>query len=157
MIRPAQIDKGLNVLTCGDQCDAAEIGDIFTWSELLNGDSGAPVRVPQADVSLICLIPGGTLGNGALVRWEGLIDGVSCFFPLNIDGATPTPAIQTALNSPILLKERPLYVRPNVIAGDNTTDLVVTLLIAKGRPDQLAKAAAVAGAALAEAAIKGRQ
>jgi hypothetical protein len=157
-IRPATHSDIENVLSCGEHCEAVQLGGIFAWPGLLDGDTGEAVRVPQTGVSLIANIPSGNLGAGGKVSWEGFSEGMASFLPLNAEteGDTPPRAEQATLNNPILLKERPEYIRPRVAAGDGTTDLVATLLVAVGRVDHPASVASLVGAALWQAETKRR-
>lgn len=107
---------------------AATITDIRSgivkveWSGLLNTDTGSLVdRVEYADRSVQVT---GTFGVGGNCRIEGSNDGANW--------ATLTDPQGNALDITAAkieaISENPLYVRPNITAGDGTTNLAVTIV-----------------------------
>src|ERR1700693_408500 len=96
--------------------------DITTWAGLLQSsvDSGGSVSVAGAKSILAILVAGGTLGVAGAVTWQGSVDNVD-WFTMNSDIGAPAAAISAVLNVPVMLKERPLWIRPLVTAGDGTT------------------------------------
>jgi hypothetical protein len=73
------------------------------------------------------MIASGTLGAGGAITWEGSFDNVN-WFPLSSRIGTPAAIVQTALLTPTMVQERPLWVRPRVTAGDGTTTLVAAVV-----------------------------
>ncbi len=100
---------------------------VETWSGLLNGDTGAAVLVADA-IDLLVMIVSGTLGAGGAITWQGSLDNTN-WFTLSSKIGTPAAIAQTALLTPTMVQERPIWVRPNVTAGDGTTNLVASLLV----------------------------
>jgi hypothetical protein len=97
----------------------------ITWSGLLNGDSGAPIdwgnfMDRSAQVK-------GTFGAGGSVTMEGSNDG-STFNPLS-DPRGNGLAITTAKLEQV--EDVSYQIRPNVTAGDGTTNLTVVLFARK--------------------------
>ena len=94
-----------------------------TWAGLLNGDTGAPVRMSQySDKSVQVL---GTFGAGGNLRWEGSNDGTNWAVltdPQGNDLNFATAKIEA-------VTEAVAWVRPNVTAGDGTTNLTVVALL----------------------------
>lgn len=105
--------------------------DVVSWAALTQTglDTGDPANVEGAK-SLTAQVQSGTLGVGGNVRWEGSFDN-SIWFTMSSDIGTPAAANQTALLTPVMLKERPRFVRPNCTAGDGTTTLVAALCIGR--------------------------
>lgn len=107
---------------------AATISDIragivsITWTGLLNTDTGSVVdRVEFADRSVQVI---GTFGAGGSCRIEGSNDGTNWAAltdpqgnDLNITAAKIEAVTENAL-----------YVRPNITAGDGTTNLSVIIV-----------------------------
>lgn len=97
----------------------------FLWT-LLNGDTGTPVVVSDAQGPWLASLVSGVLGVGGSMKWEGSVDGGTTWFPLNDD--THAALTMTALNTNKPVLERPLMVRPNCTAGDGTTSLLCSLV-----------------------------
>lgn len=99
---------------------------LLEWTGLLVGDTGSPVQFNKyADR---CTQITGTFGVGGSVSMEGSNDGVN-WFPVNkMAGGAAT---FTAAGGGQLL-DNPLFMRPNVTAGDGTTNTKVTLVARTG-------------------------
>ena len=94
---------------------------LYTWSGLLNGDTGAAVEMPEYGDRTFQVT--GTFGTGGTVVLQGSNDGsnwASITDPQGNAISKTAAAIETAM-------ETPRYIRPNVTAGDGSTDLVVTV------------------------------
>ena len=96
---------------------------IYTWSGLLNGDSGEPIEMPSfADRSIQIV---GVFGSGGNLRIQGSNNGT--------DWATLTDPQGNDLNITTAKIEQVTevvrYIRPLVTAGDGTTDLDLILLV----------------------------
>lgn len=93
-----------------------------TWSGLLNGDDGSPVRcVSFSDRSVQV---DGTAGEGGTLVIEGSNDGVTYYTLDDPQGnalSFTAPKIESVL-------ELVQFIRPRVTAGDETTEFKVTLL-----------------------------
>ncbi|WP_085025351.1 hypothetical protein [Ensifer aridi] len=99
---------------------------LVTWTGLLNGDTGAPFAIadwPDKTVQLT-----GTIGTGGSVRMEGSNDGGTNWATLHQPDNTDLTF--TALGMEFVV-ENPLLIRPNVIAGDGSTNFAVRLVGAK--------------------------
>ena len=96
---------------------------LVTWADMANGDDGSPAAwVEFADR---CFQVSGTFGSGGSLTIQGSNDGANWSALSDPQGNTLTftsAKIEQAL-------ELPLYVRPVVTAGDETTSLTVTLLM----------------------------
>jgi len=102
-----------------------------TWTGLLNGDTGAPVAMPEFPDRTVHIT--GTFGVGGSVTVEGSND---------LETETPTYTAITDPQANALTKtaaaieavlEAPYLIRPNVTAGDGTTSLVVKMLCRRPR------------------------
>lgn len=102
-----------------------------TWSGLLNGDSGAPVAMPEYPDRTAHIT--GTFGVGGSINLEGSND---------LTTETPTYTVITDPQANAITKtaaaieavlEAPYLIRPNVTAGDGTTSLVVKMLCRRPR------------------------
>lgn len=99
---------------------------LATWTGLLNGDTGEPFLYSDygGDASVEVQ---GTFGVGGSITLEGSNNGVTFYAMTDPQGnaITKTAAgIETA-------EEAPLYIRPNVTAGDGTTTLQCRVLCRK--------------------------
>lgn len=95
------------------------------WSGLLNGDTGAPEdlsRYPDKTMQLK-----GTFGAGGSVNIEGSNDGGSTYHILNDTRGEGNALTLTAADTRMVL-ENPAAIRPNVTAGDGTTNLSVIIV-----------------------------
>lgn len=95
----------------------------ITWSGLLNGDTGTGVLIPYSEG--MCFQVAGTFGSGGSVTLKGSNDGTNYIALTDPQGNAITKT-SAAIEQ---VEEKPLYIRPEVTAGDGTTDLVVTVLV----------------------------
>lgn len=94
----------------------------IVWSGLLNGDTGAPARMARyADKTVMIT---GTFGVGGAVQIQGSADAGTTWGRLRDPQGT---LISVTDIDGVVLAENPEIIRPEVTAGDGTTDLVVTL------------------------------
>lgn len=92
------------------------------WSGLLNTDTGSPQKdaaLPDRSVQV-----GGTFGAGGSVALKGSNDGVTYFTLTDPQGN----ALVFTANAIEQVQENTLFTRPEVLAGDGTTNLTVTLI-----------------------------
>lgn len=92
------------------------------WSGLLNTDTGSPQK--GADLPDRSVQVGGTFGAGGSVALRGSNDGVTYFTLTDLQGNALT-FTAAAIEQ---VQENPLFIRPEVLAGDGSTDLTVTLI-----------------------------
>ena len=98
---------------------------VYTWTPLTNGDSGAPVSGPGwADRTFQVE---GTFGAGGTLIVEGSNDGVNY---RTLDDPFGNALSITAVGVK-QLTEVTLYVRPRISAGDGTTSLTISALLAR--------------------------
>lgn len=94
----------------------------YSWSGLLNGDNGNPIRIPRfADKTWQAV---GTFGTGGAVQIQGSMDNTN-FFQLHDHGNTLV-SLTSALPG-VVTAEDPDYVMPKVTGGDVTTNLTIYL------------------------------
>lgn len=103
---------------------------VITWTGLLNGDHGDPVKMPgSADRSVQVL---GTLGAGGSVQIQGsnVPAPTTTFASTDFVPLTDPSSTQLDINSLKMegVLEIPLWIRPKVTAGDGTTNLTVRML-----------------------------
>lgn len=94
---------------------------LYTWSGLLNGDTGNAVEMPEYGDRTFQVT--GTFGTGGTVVLQGSNDGtnwVSLTDPQGNAISKTAAAMETVM-------ETPRYVRPNITAGDGSTSLAVTI------------------------------
>lgn len=96
---------------------------IREWAGLGVGDDGAAELLPPIGDRTVQVA--GTFGVGGSVRLLGSLDGID-FFPLTDPQGNPLDFVQGKLES---VMELVPYIRPQVTAGDGTTNLKVTLCI----------------------------
>ena len=94
---------------------------VTTWSAIPNGNQGLAQSAAQYNDK--CIQVGGTFGAAGSVQLEGSNDGTTWFILHDPSSAALT---FTAAGLKEVL-ENPLYIRPNVTAGDGTTALTVIL------------------------------
>jgi hypothetical protein len=98
-------------------------GHLVIWTAVPLSQQGVGWSIGPFPTS-ITVQTTGTLGAAGSVTMEGSMDNVA-WATLHQPGNTP--ATLTALGM-IVIVEVPLYIRPNVTAGDGTTALTVQLL-----------------------------
>lgn len=101
-------------------------GALITWT-LANGDTGEPLEgVDFADRTVQI---SGTFGAAGSCTIEGSNDGAAWFALTDPQGNAIT---KTAAGLEVI-EEGPRYLRPNVTAGDGTTNLTITLWARRAR------------------------
>lgn len=98
---------------------------LIKWTGLANGDTGAPLPCPHLADETVQVV--GTFGVGGNCRIEG-----SNFLETPTYGTLNDPqgtALDFSLAKIEQILENTYWVRPNVTAGDATTDLDVYMLI----------------------------
>ena len=95
---------------------------VITWAGLANGDTGAPLQMSSHPDKTVQLI--GTLGTGGTLTLQGSNDGTNWF---TLSDAAGTDIVLTSLDG-VTIMENPLYIRPNITAGDGSTLLSVILV-----------------------------
>lgn len=101
----------------------------ITWSNLLDGDTGAWVRAARfADKTVQVIV--NVAGTGDAVTMEGSPDGGTTTGELH--GAQgellSTELTSTTISDPEVLAESPESIRPNITGGDSLTDLTVVIV-----------------------------
>lgn len=94
-----------------------------TWTGLLNADQGAAQSNHNFNDKTVQI--SGTLGVGGTVSIEGSNDG-STWHILNDSRGEGNALTFTTLDTRTIL-ENPLFIRPNVTAGDGSTALTVVI------------------------------
>lgn len=94
---------------------------LVVWTGLLNGDQGAPVELEDFTERTVNIT--GTFGAGGSINIEGNLDGTNNAILTDPQGNAITKA-SAAIER---IQEVTRQVRPNVTAGDGTTNLTVTL------------------------------
>lgn len=99
---------------------------VYQWTLLTTtNNTGDPFVIPARSDKEVQVA--GTFGSGGSVKIEGSNDGTN-WYTLSDPGSVLL--VFTSANGKTILNN-PVYVRPNVTAGDGTTSLTVTLC-AKG-------------------------
>lgn len=102
-------------------------GALYVWTGLLLNDTGSPIEgVDFADRTVQI---GGTFSTGGSVTLEGSNDGTT-YFPLTDPQGNAITKTAAALE---VIEEGPRYIRPNVTAGDGSTNLTVTIWARRNR------------------------
>ena len=98
----------------------------WLWETLTNGDVGGPLDTNQGSVSFAdkTIHVVGTFGSNGTVVIEGSNDGTNW---LTLNDPTGVALSFTATGLKTIL-ENPKEIRPNVTAGDGTTDLDVYIV-----------------------------
>lgn len=100
---------------------------VVQWSGLLNGDIGAPVEYPgHSDRSVQIQ---GTFGVGGTCVIQGSNDGTNYQSLTDPQGN----AISKTAASIEMVTELTRYIRPNITAGDGTTNLEVTMVLRRSQ------------------------
>ncbi|PWT71729.1 MAG: hypothetical protein C5B59_17270 [Bacteroidetes bacterium] len=92
------------------------------WTNMPNGNTGDPQSAPTFNDKSVHVT--GTFGAGGSITIEGSNDGVNW---LALHDPTNAAITLTAAGMREIL-ENPLWIRPNVTAGDGTTSLTITLI-----------------------------
>lgn len=95
------------------------------WEGLANGDVGASIPINYLHYADRCVQVVGTFGSGGSVSMKGSNDG-STFATLTTPADAAVTFTATGLKQ---LLENPANLRPEVTAGDGTTDLDVYLVM----------------------------
>lgn len=93
------------------------------WANMANGDTGAPVSLTNFFDRSVQVT--GTFGAGGTVVLEGTNDGTN-YSTLNNPADTALSLQAAAIEQVTEITE---MVRPDVTAGDGTTDLTVTMVV----------------------------
>jgi hypothetical protein len=102
---------------------------LVTWLNMLNGDTGAPVYLPEFGDRSVQLF--GTLGVGGNARLEGsnqlptVVPGAAEYWTLTDPGLTAINLIAIGAGETVL--DPAVQMRPNITAGDGTTSLTVRM------------------------------
>lgn len=108
-----------------------EVTKVYEWTGLLNTDTGAPVRVPlHADITVQLL---GTLGAGGVATIEGTLETIAVPTVYGVlQKPDSTNLTLTAIGMIRQTLEHPVQIRPNITAGDGSTNLTVRIVCTKG-------------------------
>lgn len=96
---------------------------VITWSSLANGDVGSALEMPGSPDRSIQVV--GTFGSGGNLRIQGSNDGSNWSTLTDPQGND----INLTASKIEQIMEVVRYMRPNVTAGDGTTNLTVSILI----------------------------
>lgn len=100
---------------------------LYTWSGLLNGDTGEPVEaVGHADRTIQVL---GTFSVGGTIICEGSLDGTNYATLTDPQGN----AISKTAAGIEMVSELTKVIRPSVTAGDGSTSLTAILLVRRAQ------------------------
>jgi len=94
---------------------------LHTWQGLANGDTGRPVRVSHMADKTVTVE--GTFGAGGSISIEGSMDAITWAVLTDPQGNEITLTTEGVE----AITENTRFVRPNVTAGDGTTDLTVRI------------------------------
>jgi len=98
---------------------------VFLWENLINGDDGEPLYLPQHSDKTVQVI--GTFGVGGTCLIEGSCMTVTPTYGTLNDSQGNALSFTAAKLETVL--EDPYIIRPRVSAGDVTTDLDVYILV----------------------------
>lgn len=105
----------------------------FFWETLTTtNNDGTPIPSNFADYADRTMQVTGTLGVGGNLRIEGSLDGTN-YAALNDPFGTALNVTAAGIKG---VTENTLLTRPNVTAGDGTTDLDVTIICRRNRDQQ---------------------
>lgn len=99
---------------------------LITWASLGNGDDGggwAPGEQVNCSVQIV-----GTMGSGGSINIEGSNDGTNWEILTDWQGNALTFTAEGLSQ----IMETPQFIRPNVTAGDGSTDLSIYLFAVSG-------------------------
>lgn len=106
--------------------DPSSLTKFYVWTGLLNGDTGAPIQV--LDFGDMTVTVEGTFGSGGTIKLRGSNDGTNYYDLTDPQGN----AISKSAAGIEAVIEAPVYVRPEVTAGDGSTDLQCRIMARKG-------------------------
>ena len=115
-------ERSLSVTTVASGTGAK----LIAWTGLLNGDTGAPLSLP--DYADLTATFEGTFGAGGTILLEGSLDGVN-YITLTDPQGTSISKTAASIESVV---EAPRYIRPRVSAGDGTTNLQCRIMARRG-------------------------
>lgn len=107
----------------GSHINDADGRVLYSWTGLLNGDTGTVVAM-QERVNFLSAQTVGTFGAGGSVSLQGSSDGTNW---ATMDDVSNTPIAMTASTKIWRIANPPKFLRPNVTAGDGTTSLTVNI------------------------------
>lgn len=96
-----------------------------TWTGLLQSTSDVGTGVVLPNVDGLTAQLSGTLGTGGAITMQGSNDGTNWGTLVTADN---TAVVLDAIGEMFTIASRPLQVRPNVTAGDGSTDLTLILV-----------------------------
>lgn len=99
---------------------------LATWLALANGDTGQPFSSPDYGGDATVTFEG-TFGAGGSITLQGSNDNVN-WYPLTDPQGNAITKTAAAIET---IEEAPLFMRPNVTAGDGTTALQCRVLFRK--------------------------
>lgn len=94
---------------------------VVTWTGLLNGDTGAPFAGIDFDLASVQIK--GTFGVGGSINYEGSNDGGTTYGILGNQAGSAITKTAAAVEGNVVA--RALLMRPNVTAGDGSTNLTM--------------------------------
>lgn len=101
---------------------------LVTWAALANGDTGAPVHLPEYGDRSVQL--SGTLGVGGACTVQGSNESPTTTTP-SIYGTVTDPGLTAIVLNAVgaieTILDPTVWVRPNITAGDGTTALTVRM------------------------------
>ena len=102
---------------------------LWKWEGLLNGDVGSSISFPQSTDRSVQVT--GTFGAGGSLNIVGSNDGGTTWAVLTDPQGNALTFTATKIEA---ISELPALIRPEVIAGDGTTDLDVFIFMAGSIP-----------------------
>jgi hypothetical protein len=96
---------------------------VVTWSTLLNGDSGTPLDQSQYTDKSVQV--SGTFGSGGSIRLLGSNDGINWNVLTDPQGNN----LVVTASAIKYVAEATRWIKPEVTAGDGTTNLKVSILL----------------------------
>jgi len=103
---------------------------LITWASMENGDTGQWYVAPHYhDASVHAY---GTPGAGFNLRMQGTNESGTPSNPATLNDASQTALNITSLPTILQILENPYQIRPNITAGDATTNVTVIVLFMHG-------------------------
>jgi hypothetical protein len=100
------------------------------WASLGNGDTGGPVSLPHYPDKTVQVK--GTFSTGGTVEMEGAPETAPAAGDWggvhDPQGTLISIGVGATENDPLVLAENPRVIRPNVTAGDGSTDVTVVVI-----------------------------